>query len=139
MLECHYIPSYPTMTSNTKVKIKWQCSQSCADVFTNQFDWRKMKHRCQHSDDAVGCTTGQAWLHSRQEYTLPSFNIVPRPADTGGPSSPGVNLTAHIHLVPKANKEWSYTSTANILSWLSFQSNTGKKFISRCAKLFVLR
>jgi hypothetical protein len=45
----------------------------------------------------------------------------------------------HVHTVPKDKKEWSYTTNANIFSWPSAQSNTWKKIICWCLRVFVLR
>jgi len=48
------------------------------------------------------------------EPTQPPIQWVPRTLSFGEYSGRGVNLTTHLHLVPKSKNVWGYTSTPPI-------------------------
>jgi len=150
MLECHNsLSNIPTMTSKSTGKVKWQYAQSCADAFINNsfWEWESCTPGSIVTRLQAGRPANQGCIAGRGTNISPHFGVQNGSGSHShissghcGPSSLGVESSgrAHVHPVPKAKKEWSHTSNASTFSWLSVQSNTGKKFICWCVRMFVL-
>jgi diadenosine tetraphosphate (Ap4A) HIT family hydrolase len=54
-------------------------------------------------------------------YEVSSYPMDNRGSFLGGKAAGGVNLTTHLHLVPRSKNEWSYTSTPqySFMAWCS--------------------